>query len=207
MTDLSSLAPSGLPSEAFWGLLMFAFASSITPGPNNMIVAASGANFGFRRTIPNMVGIEIGFGTMCLLMGMGAGAFVTAFPEVERALRYIAIAYLLYLSWRIATAGRSGATEKGKPLTVTQAALFQLVNPKAWAMALTASAAFLFPGLGPLGSGLLIAGTFVAIGIFTVSLWTGFGVAIGRLLKSDRALRIFNVSLGLLTAASAAMMI
>jgi len=140
-------------------------------------------------------------------VGLGAGAFLAAFPEVERTLRFVAVAYLLYLSWRIATAGRAGPGERTRPLTVTEAALFQFVNPKAWAMALTANAAFLFPELGPLGQGLVVAAVFVAVGIPSVAMWAGFGTAIGRFLRTDAALRVFNVTLGLLTAGSAVFML
>src|SRR5215472_9311050 len=113
--------------------VLFAFAISITPGPNNTMVLASGANFGLWPTIPHLLGIDLGFALMIIAVGVGIGGLFAAFPALHAALRYIGALYLLFLAWKIATAGRTdGATGRKKPLSFLQAASFQWVNPKGW---------------------------------------------------------------------------
>jgi len=117
-------------------LAAFAFVTSITPGPNNLMLMASGANFGFRRTIPHMLGVGLGFTVMIVLVGVGLAQIFEAYPEARTALKIISVIYLLYLAWKIANAAApTSAEEAGTPITFIQAALFQWVNPKAWSMA------------------------------------------------------------------------
>jgi len=125
-----------MPPELLSGLVAFAFVSSITPGPNNLMLMASGANFGFRRSIPHMFGIGLGFVFMVLLVGAGLVQIFDAYPVSHMALKVVSVFYLLYLAAKIATAApvRQGQCG-GTPMTFLQAAAFQWVNPKAWAMA------------------------------------------------------------------------
>ena len=126
--------------ETLAALCTFAFASSVTPGPNNLMLMTSGANFGVWRTIPHLLGVVFGFVLMVILVGTGLIQIFEAYPVSHDILRFCSIVYLSYLAWKIATA-KPGATKSvGTPITSLQAALFQWVNPKAWAMALTAVA-------------------------------------------------------------------
>ena len=125
--------------ELLSALAVFAFVTSITPGPNNLMLMASGANYGFRRTIPHMLGIGIGFTVMLLLVGAGLIQIFDRWPLAHDVLKVVSVAYLLWLAWKTATAaGISDGDARGRPMTFLQAAAFQWVNPKAWAMALTA---------------------------------------------------------------------
>ncbi len=124
-------------------LALFAFVSSITPGPNNLMLMASGANFGFRRTVPHMLGVALGFVFMVVLVGSGLVQVFDAWPLSYTILKSVSVIYLLYLAWKIATAAPAAQTSAGgTPMTFPQAAAFQWVNPKTWAMALTAITAY-----------------------------------------------------------------
>jgi threonine/homoserine/homoserine lactone efflux protein len=184
-------------------LLPFAVAASVTPGPNNLMVTASTANFGFRRTIPHMLGITIGFPVMIVGIGWGLGSLFAAFPVLHQILKYVGAAYLLFLSCKIATAGRSdGARGTGNPLTFLQAALFQWVNPKAWVMAISAVTTFTTIGGSLVLETLVIALVFALVCVPSLTTWAVFGLAIGRLLQSDRMRAAFNIAMALLLVAS-----
>jgi len=184
-------------------LALFALVSSITPGPNNLMLAASGLNYGFRRSVPHMLGVSLGFMAMLAVVGLGAGAAFTQWPWLYEILQYAGAAYLLYLAWRIATAGPPDAERQatGKPFTFLQAAAFQWVNPKAWVMALgviaayTPQADFFFN----LMVATLICGV---VNLPSIGLWTAFGAALRPLLRRPAALRAFNVGMALLLVAS-----
>jgi threonine/homoserine/homoserine lactone efflux protein len=177
-------------------IVTFAVSMSISPGPNNLMVTASGANFGFRRTIPHMLGISFGFPVMLLAVGLGLGQALERWPQVHEVLRYVAAAYLLCLAWRIATAGEPGEAEAGgRPFTFLQAAAFQWVNPKAWVIALSAVATYTTAGEDTLTQILVIGAVFVVAAFLSVSLWAAFGTLIARFLKSPRALRAFNLAM------------
>jgi len=182
----------------------FALATSVTPGPNNIMLTASGANFGFRRTIPHMLGVAIGFTVMVLAIGLGLSEVFKALPVIHQLLRYGGAAYLLYLAYRIATAAPTtpDGARAGRPLTFLQAALFQWVNPKGWMMAVGAISAYTTVGGDLVQESILIAGVFGAIGLPAVALWAGLGAAIGRLLQAKWALRAFNIAMALLLVAS-----
>ncbi len=185
---------------------LFAFSMSITPGPNNVMVTASGANFGYRRTIPHLLGIGLGYPAMVAGVGFGLGGVFEAVPAVHVVLRYVGSAAILWMAWRIATAsGTSGATDRpGRPFTFLQAAAFQWVNPKGWVVAISAISAFttvegdLFLEVGA------ITLSFVSVNYACASVWTLFGVGIGRLLNRGGWLRTFNVAMGLLLVAAIA---
>lgn len=184
-------------------LLTFCFSTSITPGPNVIMVTASGATYGFRPTLPHLLGIALGFPVMVLAVGLGLGAVFQSLPVLHDGLKVVGSAYLLYLAWRIATAERPKAgVPGGRPLTFLQAAAFQWVNPKAWVIAVGAVSAFSTLELSPLANAALIAVAFGAMAFPCSAVWAGFGTAIGRLLTSDRALRAFNLTMGALTALS-----
>ena len=178
-------------SEILLALFLFVLVAIVTPGPNNMMLLASGANFGVRRTVPHMAGIMIGHAAMVVILGLGLAGILAAMPEVFAALKYACLAYLLWLAWRIANAAPpKGAEATGRPLTFLEAALFQWVNPKAWAVALTAVTAYA-PGEG-LAAVFVTALVFMSVSLPSVSLWAGLGTGIRRWLDAPGRLRAFN---------------
>ena len=182
---------------------LFAFSMSATPGPNNVMLTASGANYGFRRTVPHMLGISSGFLSLIALVAAGLGALFLQYPTLQTALKIAGSAYLLYLGWKIAcTAPRrvDADSTDGRPLTYWQAATFQYANPKAWVMAISAVSAFTLTGSDYLLSAIAVSLVCAAVNLPSISLWAGFGVALGRLLRTPRAWRVFNVAMGALTA-------
>ena len=187
--------------EVLSALILFALVSSITPGPNNLMLMASGANFGFRRTVPHMLGIGFGFVFMLLMVGAGLIRVFDAFPVIYTALKAGAVVYMLYLAWRIANAAPlAEQTHTGTPLNFWQAAAFQWVNPKAWAMALTAISVYT-PERTPLAV-ISVAVVFGAINLPAVSSWTVLGQQMARLLSNPRHLRLFNITMAVLLIAS-----
>lgn len=192
-----------MSSDAFLALLVYAFVTSVTPGPNNLMLLASGVNFGFVRTIPHMLGIGIGFLVLALAVGFGLGAVLTAFPALHTALKVAGGVYLVYLAWKIATS-RSMATEgedQARPMTFLEAAAFQWVNPKAWVMAITAMAVY-SNTQRPFLSVVLIAVSFAVVNLPSVSCWAGFGTALRGFLSDPVRLKWFNIAMGLLLAAT-----
>ncbi len=187
--------------ELITALVAFAFVTSITPGPNNLMLMASGANFGFRRTIPHMLGVGLGFVFMVVLVGAGLVQVFDAYPLSYTVLKVFSVAYLLYLAWKIATAAQpKDAARGGTPITFIQAALFQWVNPKAWAMALTAVS--VYAPSQSLGAIVLVAVVFGAINLPSVSSWTVLGQQMRRVLTNPDRLRAFNVTMAVLLVAS-----
>jgi threonine/homoserine/homoserine lactone efflux protein len=187
--------------DQFIALLGFAFVTSVTPGPNNMMLIASGANFGFRRTIPHMLGISLGHLAMTLIVGLGLAGIVHQEPRVLVVLKWASVAYLLWLAWKLAQASAPGqATATGKPMTFLAAALFQWVNPKAWTMSLGAVSAYAVDPT-PLTVA-LIAATFAAVNLPSVSIWTIAGEQLRRFLTSPGRLRAFNWTMAALLVAS-----
>ncbi|MEO1701218.1 MAG: LysE family translocator [Pseudomonadota bacterium] len=192
--------------ELLFALTTFAFASSITPGPNNMMLLASGANFGFRRTIPHMLGISLGHAIMVFLVGVGLAQIFTAFPILKQIMQIVAAIYMIWLAWKIANAAPADSQEvEGSPLTFTQAAAFQWVNPKAWGMALTAVTAYA-PGDTVLAMA-LVAITFASVNLPSVSIWTILGQQMQRFLTSSHRLRAFNWTMAALLVCSLAFVI
>ncbi|MEM8914899.1 MAG: LysE family translocator [Pseudomonadota bacterium] len=187
--------------ELLTALAAFAFVTSITPGPNNLMLMASGANFGFVRTVPHMLGVALGFVFMVVLVGLGLIQVFDAYPVSYTLLKVFSIIYLLYLAWRIATAAPVRDESKaGKPFTFLQAALFQWVNPKAWAMALTAVSVY-----APTQSLLAIAQVAVVFGVInfpSVGSWTLLGQQMRRLLNNPVRLRLFNATMAILLVLS-----
>jgi threonine/homoserine/homoserine lactone efflux protein len=188
--------------EALLALSVYAFVTSITPGPSNFMLLASGANFGFARTVPQVLGITIGFKLLLLGVGFGLGAALVAFPTLHIALKIAGGAYLLYLAWRIGTAralGKDGAVDQ--PLTFLQSAAFQWINPKAWVVAVTAMAVYTNPQQ-PLLSVVLISIAFAMVNLPSVSVRAAFGMALRELLSDPIRLKWFNIAMGVLLAAT-----
>ncbi|MGH1576599.1 LysE family translocator [Planktotalea sp.] len=183
-------------------LVLFAFVSSITPGPNNMMLMASGANFGFKRTIPHMFGVGIGFSVMIFLVGAGLVQVFDAYPILHTVLKVVSVFYLLWLAWKIAHAAppKGKSDSEATPLTFLQAALFQWVNPKAWTMALTAISVYT-PDQS-LISVLYVSFAFGLVNFPSVSVWTVLGQQMARFLTSAARLRAFNWTMAVLLVAS-----
>lgn len=190
--------------EILTGLAAFSFASSITPGPNNLMLMASGANYGFRRTIPHMLGVGIGFVFMVVMVGVGLVQVFNTIPASYTALKVISVVYLLYLAAKIATAAppAEGASAQGKPFTFLQAAAFQWVNPKGWAMALTAVGAYA-PSADPV-SLVLVALLFGAVNLPSTGLWAVLGDRLAGAIADPARMRGINLVLAVLLLASTA---
>jgi|SRR5215467_10464233 len=178
-------------------LVGFIVVISVTPGPNTVLLWASGATFGFRATLRHVLGTALGIGSMALVTAAGLGALFTALPKVGVAMKVAASAYLLYLAYQVAGARALERAESAHPLGIVQAAAFQAINPKGWILALGAVTTFLPPGLPPLAGGLVVAAVMAAVVIPTQALWAGAGGTLGRLLTGERTRQL--VSLGLAT--------
>ncbi|MEP2027390.1 MAG: LysE family translocator [Paracoccaceae bacterium] len=187
--------------ELITALALFAFVSSITPGPNNLMLMASGANFGFRRSVPHMLGVALGFIFMIVLVGVGLAQVFETYPLSNTVLKVVSIAYLLYLATKIATAAPiENGEESGTPMTFGQAALFQWVNPKTWSMALTAVT--VYTPDHALASVAVVALVFGAINLPSIGSWTFLGQQMTRLLINPRRMVLFNWTMALLLVAS-----
>jgi threonine/homoserine/homoserine lactone efflux protein len=190
----------------------FALAMSATPGPNNALVAATAANFGLRRSLPQVLGVSVGFPVMLVLVALGAAELLRGAPGLMLALRWVGAAWMLWLAWGIATAappaaGAAPGRPQGKPMTALQAALFQWVNPKAWIIAAGAIATYTggeasLPGEASLlGEALALAALFAVAACGSLLAWAALGAGTARLLRDPAALRWFNrVMAGLLVA-------
>lgn len=187
-----------MTSHLWFSLALFVFVNSITPGPNNVMLTAAGANFGYRRCLPHMLGISAGVAVMMLLVGAGLGAVFERVPEAYITLKVLGAVYLVYLAWRIART-RSAATgeHEGRPFSFWEAAAFQWVNPKAWIMVVGMVAAYM-PQDYPLHELLLAAAILAMVNYPSISFWTLFGSAVGRLLNSPRATQRFNLGMATL---------
>lgn len=187
--------------EALWALAAFAFVSSITPGPNNLMLMASGANFGFRRTVPHMLGVSLGFMLMLLIIGGGLLGLFDAVAHSYTVLKFVSVAYLVFLAWKIATAAPAEETAStGSPLTFVQAALFQWVNPKAWVMGMTAIS--VYSSQQSVSQVIVVSVIFGVVNLPCVSSWAALGQQIRQVLTSNLKLRVFNVSMALMLLAS-----
>ena len=185
-------------------LVLFAFVTSVTPGPNNMMLLASGVNYGFRRTLPHMLGVSLGFGFMILAVGAGIGQAFTTFPALYTALKVVSVVYMLWLAAKIATAGPIKSQEGGaasRPMTFLAACAFQWVNPKAWAMCLTAVAAYTVPAQYAV-SLIAVVIAYVLVNAPSVSAWVLFGQSLRGLLADPKRVRIFNGAMAVALVAS-----
>ena len=185
-------------------LALFAFVSSITPGPNNIMLTSSGILFGFVRSIPHMLGITVGFGVMLALCAAGIGSLILAVPAIHLVLKFAGSGYLLYLAWQLRKmVFKQDAHGEASPMSFLGAAIFQFANPKAWVMAITGAAAFL-PVLQPAWFAIAVfCLVFCAINLPCISVWTGTGAALRRYLAQPRWQRLFCGVMILLTVYSA----
>ncbi|MBK5542663.1 LysE family translocator [Pseudomonas sp. TH05] len=192
-----------LSPDLLLAFALFALVTSITPGPNNTMLLASGVNFGFNRSIPHILGISCGFFVLVLAVGLGLGAVFEAYPVLYSVLRYVGAAYLLYLAWKIARSGPMSETEQGqgKPISYWGAAAFQWVNPKAWVMAVGAISTYT-PLQGYFTNVLVISAVFALINAPTVSLWAACGSLLRNVLRNPRWLRLFNLGMAALLVIS-----
>ena len=192
MESLAFLAPATL----------YMLSMTLTPGPNNVMLTASGANYGYWRTLPHIFGIMIGCLVLFVGIALGLGLIFERYPIVQTLLKMLGSLYLLYLAWKIATAPPPdfNSQQDARPMTFMAAALFQFANPKAWVMGIALMAGFL-PEDGPvLLNAVLLAGFAELVALPCISLWAGFGTAIGRLLRTEHSWKIFNRVMGVLTA-------
>ncbi len=189
-------------TPTFVSLVLFAVAGAFTPGPNNIISTASGAAFGFRRTLPQIWGVTLGFPLMVIAVGFGLGGLFRAVPHLHEVLKFVGAAYLLFLAWKIAVADPASGAAIAQPFTLLQAALFQWVNPKAWTLALSVVPTFTTVGGDLVAEVLLIAAVMGAVTFPALAVWASFGVVIARLVSSPRAHRLINLAMALLVAAS-----
>ncbi|MDR7029962.1 LysE family translocator [Rhizobium rosettiformans] len=191
-----------MSADTLFALVLFAFATSITPGPNNMMLFASGVNFGFRRTVPHMLGIGAGFLSLLIGVGMGLGAVLHAYPPAFIAVKVAGGLYLLWIAWKIGSSRSMGEGEaKARPMTFLGAAAFQWVNPKAWVMAVTAMAVYPNPEQYALTVA-IVALVFAAVNVPSVSTWAGFGSALREWLAVPVRLKWFNITMAVLLVLS-----
>ncbi|MEP0519784.1 MAG: LysE family translocator [Hyphomicrobiales bacterium] len=191
-----------MSAEIFITLVVFAFVTSITPGPNNFMLLASGVNFGFKRTVPHMFGIGGGFLVLLIAVGLGLGELLARFPPLFLALKFAGGIYLLYLAYKIAMSRSMGQeASSGTPMSFIAAAAFQWVNPKAWVMAVTAMATYTDKS-SFIASVVLVAGVFVLVNVPSVSAWAGFGSFMRDWLSHPVRLKWFNILMGVLLAIS-----
>jgi threonine/homoserine/homoserine lactone efflux protein len=175
------------------GLLLFCFVSSITPGPNNLMLMATGANFGARRAAPHASGIVLGFTFMIVAIGLGVAQLFQIYPLAHQLLGVVSVIYLIYLAYKTATARTNldSPEPTGKPITFWQAAAFQWVNPKAWTMSLAAVTVYA-PQPVTYKEVIVVAAIFGAINLPCISVWLMLGVKMRRFLTTPARLRGFN---------------
>ena len=175
-------------------MMMYCFVMSITPGPNNMMLTASGANFGYRRTLPQILGIHAGGIVLSLVCCAGLGRLFVEWPALQSTLRLAGAIYLVYLAYKLARA-RLGEASVLRPQSFAEGALFQAINPKSWIKAVTLASVFMPAGMPPLLAGVLIATVGTLVGFPCISVWALFGVAIRGFLQDARKQRVFNLSM------------
>lgn len=185
----------------FLALIGFVFVTTVTPGPNNMMLLASGANFGFRRSLPHMLGIAVGCGVMVFLVGLGIAGLFQIWPPALTVLKLVSVAYMLWLAWKIAHSTTPEGRQAGaEPFTFLQAAGFQWVNPKAWVMALGAVTAYVTQPSAPVY--LLVGAVFVVVALPSVAIWAALGQGLRKLLTRPAQLRAFNWTMAMLLVLS-----
>ncbi len=190
-----------LPPAMIAALYSFALISSITPGPNNIMLAVSGVNFGVRRTLPQMAGISSGLLLILIVTGLGLGTVFSYYPAVRQVMQGLGILYTLWLSWKIASAGSLGGGDMPHPMRYGAAFAFQWINAKLWLMAITLAALYVRPG-HTVTDTVLETCILATINVPVMFLWAGFGAGLRDLRKVPSRVRIFNILMGLLLAAS-----
>jgi threonine/homoserine/homoserine lactone efflux protein len=187
------------------GLLLFGFVGSVSPGPNNTLLWASGMRFGLRETVPHVVGTALGIGLLVVGVAAGIGALLEAAPVAEVGLKVVGSAYLLYVAYLVVGSGGIGRAETSRPLNVRQAIVFQCVNPKAWVFALAAVGTFLSDDL-PIALAVLVLTTILMVVVAGSSwLWAAGGSALGRVVDDQRTMRVISIVLAVLLLVSVAL--
>jgi threonine/homoserine/homoserine lactone efflux protein len=185
----------------------YSFVMSITPGPNNVMLTASGATFGFRKTVPHILGVVGGFSAVLFAVCAGLDALFTRWPEIQDVLRWVGAAYLVYLGWRILRSGEAQERESRKPLTVMEAAGFQFLNPKAWVMTLTAAAMFLPRELGLLTACAYMVAIMAVVNLPCITVWALFGSSMRGFLQKPAGRATFNVVMAVAMVATGIAMV
>ena len=189
--------------ENLSSLVMFVFVAAFTPGPNNIMIMASGLNHGYRASMPHFFGICFGFPVMVLAIGFGLGLIFTQYPWVYQLMKLCGIAYLIYLAWLIANSGSAGAdNKKAKPFTFFQAAMFQWINPKAWIMASSALATYTDSSDSFYLQILIVATVFFSFTFPSAGVWMVFGRKLNAVLNKPKQLVVFNWSMAILLVLS-----
>lgn len=192
-----------MPHETLIALFSFAVVTAFTPGPNNIMLTASGVNFGYRRTLAHIAGIWVGFVSLLLAAGFGVGALLTAVPAAQWLLKIGGGLYLLWLAWRVANAGAAGPGDgaRPRPLRFIEAAAFQWVNPKGLVMAISAMSVYVRPGHA-MADVFTVTGAFAAVSPFAASTWALFGAALRTVLHDPARVRVFNIVMAVLLVAT-----
>ena len=188
--------------EALTALAGIAISMTWTPGPNNAMLSASGANYGWRRCMPHALGVTVGFPIMLILVALGLERALAQFPTIMEVLSWIGFAMIIWFAYRIATASSAGDRSRGRPLTFLEAVAFQWVNPKAWTLAIYLTASY-GTGEAAFGNIPLAAGMFLVSGFASSLTWAVFGAGIGTVLNRGWHLRAFNAAMALLLMSSA----
>lgn len=183
--------------------IVFAVAAAGSPGPSNVLLTATGARVGVLRGLPCLVGVALGMAVMMFLVAFGLGSAILAHPVILEAVKWAGAAFLCWMAWKVATTGRGGAGTSGEVVGLVGAAAFQWVNPKSWLVCASAAATFLQRGAGSaLGQSAALGALFFLVVLPSCLPWLASGAALQRLLRSDRAFRLFNAAMGALLAAS-----
>jgi threonine/homoserine/homoserine lactone efflux protein len=194
-----------LTLDTLLAIALFALVTSITPGPNNLMLLASGVNHGIRATVPHLMGVNLGFLVLLLSVGLGLGAVFERYPAVYALMKWLGVAYLLYLAWGMARSGppgeAGGASAGPRPMGFWAAASFQWVNPKAWVMAVGVFSSYLAPGHSA-AAVVAVAALFALINAPSIGLWALFGARMREHLRNPRVLRAFNWGMAALLLAS-----
>lgn len=185
---------------------LFAFVMSVTPGPNNIMLLASGAQFGYQKTLPHIFGVILGVACLLFSVLLGLGVMFERYPALYDLLKVLGSLYLFWLAWKITTAPTDNTTSnqqrKNSPMTLFDAAVFQFVNPKAWAMSIASVSSFALTGERYIESGVWIMVCFAVTGFVAISLWAYLGVNIAQCLTTPRRKKKFNYTMGLMTVAT-----
>ncbi len=192
-----------MTTEQAIAFFLFAIVAAITPGPSNLILTSTGAAVGVLRGLPCLCGVAIGMGLMMFLVAFGLGSFVLGNPLILQILKWGGIAFLLWLSWKIATAGRSETTGEHEVVGFWRAAAFQWVNPKSWPVSASAVGTYLQAQAGSaLQQSIAFGMLFVLAALPSCFVWLAFGAGLQRFLRTERAMRVFNVGMGAVLAGS-----
>ena len=193
--------PAFLPLASIAALILFAAVTTVTPGPNNIMLAVSGVNFGIRRTLPQMAGIELGVFLIDIICGLGLGTLFSHYPGMRLGLQILGGLYTLWLAWKIASAGSLGGGDMARPMPFAGSFAFQWINPKLWTMAITTMTLYVRPG-HTIADTALITAILAVINLPAMLTWAGFGAFLRDMLRIPGRIRVFNIAMGVLLAAS-----